>query len=195
MIVIAGLPRSGNHILRSMILRCIRMKRRDPTWQGEKCTVWHGAESPPVFEEGKTRFVIPVRNPCYRMLSMRAAALPPGRWPEDACRKGVFNAVVALKAPVKLVSYEAFVEAPEDVGQDLIAWLGYAWMPFPVGINAEAPLNGAIFDGNEKYRRCPEGTTKPNEPSGLPTSVGQPIEGPIVLQQSALPSASRHSPT
>jgi len=193
MIVVAGLPRSGNHILRALILRCIRLKRRDPTWQGEKCTVWHGAEAAPVFDPGNTRFVIPVRNPCYRLLSMRATKLPPGRWPEDACRKGVFNAVVQLNAPVKLVSYEAFVQSPEDVGQDLISWLGYAWMPFPVGVNADAPLNGAIFDGNEKYR-CPPSKT-PSVRSESPTSAAQPIEGPIVLPPPSAPSPSPLSST
>ena len=152
MIVISGLPRSGNHVIRAMVLRCIRMKRRDPNWQGEKCTVWHGAESAPVFEPNRTRFVIPVRDPHYRMLSMRATTLPPGRWPEDACRKGVFNAIVALGAPVKLLSYEAFVANPDGVGQDLIAWLGYAWMPFPPEVKEHDPLNGAIFDGNAKYQ-------------------------------------------
>lgn len=84
---------------------------------------------------------------------MRAADLPPGRWPEDACRKGVFRAIAQLGAPVKLVSYEAFVADPEGVGRDLIQWLGYSWMPFPTETpNANQDLHGPVYDGNAKYR-------------------------------------------
>jgi len=135
-----------------MVLRCIRQRRRDPNWQGEKCTVWHGSEPAPVFETGNTRFIIPVRNPRVRVLSMKKINLEPGAWPEAACRKGVFNAVVALDAPVKLVSYEAFVQDPEGVGKELIAWLGHPWMPFPTtNPGASKDLHGPIYDGNAKY--------------------------------------------
>jgi len=152
MIVISGLPRSGNHILRALVLRCIRMKRRDPSWQGEKCTVWHGSEKAPTFDAGSTRFIIPVRDPHCRVASYKATGMPSGRFPEEACRRGVFRAVVALDAPVKLVSYEAFVADPDGVGQELVAWLGYTWMAFPTDGRPGDPLNGPIFDGNAKYR-------------------------------------------
>lgn len=159
MILITGLPRSGNHVLRAMVLRCIRFKRRDPNWQGEKCTVWHGAEAAPVFEPGNTRFILPVRDPQFQRLSMRAVSLPSERFPEDACRRSVFRAVVALNAPIKLVSYEAFVADPDGVGQDIIAWLGYQWVPFPAETpNANPDIHGPVFDGNAKYRNL---TTAP----------------------------------
>ena len=78
--------------------------------------------------------------------------LNPAAWPEAACRKGVFNAVVALNAPVKIVSYEGFVQDPEGVGQELIAWLGHPWVPFPDTVpNANQDLEGPIYNGNAKY--------------------------------------------
>lgn len=135
-----------------MVLRCIRHRRADVTWQGEKCTVWHGAERAPTFDQGNTRFVIPVRNPRVRLLSMEAANLDPSRWPEAACRKDVMRAIVALDAPVKLVSYEGFAQDPEGVGKDLIQWLGHPWVPFPTEVPGESlDLNGPIYDGNAKY--------------------------------------------
>jgi hypothetical protein len=135
-----------------MVLRCIRQRRRNPNWEGEKCTVWHGSERAPIFEPGNTRFIIPIRNPRVRLLSMKKANLAPEAWPEAACRKGVFNAIVALDAPVKLVSYEGFVQDPEGVGKELIAWLGHPWTPFPTTVpGMGTDYLGPIIDGNKKY--------------------------------------------
>jgi hypothetical protein len=155
MIVMAGLPRSGNHVIREHILRCIRRWRGlDESKPHEKVAIWHGTQQPPRFDEKRTRFVIPVRDRRWQQASLHGKPeLKPAQFPTDGCIKGVMRAVLALNASVYYLSYEAFVADPNGVTQDLMRWLGYPWVPFPEGpASPLLPHSGPPFDGNEKYR-------------------------------------------
>jgi len=154
LILLSGLPRSGNNVLRHHIIRCREVGTAEQ--QMEKVLVWHGTEV--LRDDGSDlRFVIPVRNPVIRVLAMRRNRMPEARWPEDVCRRAVFCKIAERAAPVKLVSYEAFVQDPDAVAGDLIEWLELPWRPFPAStsMSPNPPFDGPVFDGNSKYQTKP----------------------------------------
>jgi hypothetical protein len=129
------------------------MQSPDPARREEKAVIWHGAEREPAWDGSDLRFVIPVRDPAIRQLSLRRNRMRDGEWPEDECRRNVFRKVTETDSPVKLVSYEALVQDPDAVAGDFIEWLGLPWRSFPTEtMLSPTPADGPVYDGNAKYR-------------------------------------------
>lgn len=172
MIVIAGLPSSGNHIVFIHVRRGVAERDGDdkkdqgfvPIWHGDSASpqdrefvqIWHGDnESPNITRHDGERlmFVIPVRNEAVRKLSVskRVSHPNPVRMPlaiEDM-RRNVVRLIVANDAPWYAVSYEGLVADPERAGRDLFEWLGLPWVPWPG--KGEGP-KGPVYDANTAHK-------------------------------------------
>lgn len=165
MVLVCGLPSSGNHLVRETILRCSRAQQ---PYTRKLVLVWHGGPHDwtpkPTKEELKhARIVIPVRDPRCRKLSVKARGLP-DNWPEDFCVGRVLAFAYEHRLRVKHVSYEAFCLDGDGVGSDLAEWLGLPWIPFPDSIRPEDPARGALYDGNAKYAGLAASDSPPPRP-------------------------------
>jgi len=161
MILIAGLPSSGNHIVYIHVLRGVAAKYGANAVDGvnrEGVQIWHGDnESPNVKRpEWDTRLmvVIPVRSESVRKLSVEKRTQGRRKLPTDRDKMRYNVVMLAAKhgARVHCVSYEGLVADPEGVGRDLFEWLELPWVPWPTEYPAGRKAHeGPVFDANAAY--------------------------------------------
>ena len=151
MIIISGLPSSGNRLVQALIKRGAG---------GEKVILWHGDNVSPWRKAPPERavIVIPVRSEWHRRESLRKRyARGDGRIPEDVQRMRLnVAAFISRWNPLVLqVPYEGLVQDPDVVGRQLFEDLGFEWTPWPSS-SAKAgadPWDGPVFDANAAHRR------------------------------------------
>jgi hypothetical protein len=163
MILICGLPSSGNHIVYIHVRRGVEAKYGPQCPEGvtrESVQIWHGDNVSPNIKrpEWDTRlmFVCPVRSESMRLRSVEKRTAPPRRKQLPMDREKMRHNVIMLAAQhgarVYNVSYEGLVEDPEGVGRDLFEWLELPWVPWPTERpEGRAPHEGPVFDANEAY--------------------------------------------
>lgn len=158
MILICGLPSSGNHLVYMHVRRGVEVKYGPSSVEGvdrETVQIWHGDNERPNLkrpENDRIVFVIPVRNEAIRKLSMtkRMAEQGRGAFPIDneAMRRNVVRLIVKEDARWCNVSYEGLVADPRRLGRDLFDWLGLPWVRWPeFGTKHQGP----VFDANKAY--------------------------------------------
>lgn len=158
MILIAGLPSSGNHIVYTHVRRGVVERDGAHSVEGvdrETVQIWHGDNESPNLkrpEGDRVVLVIPVRNEAVRKLSMtrRMEKQKRGAFPRDdeAMRRNVARLIVREDARWYGVSYEALVADPIRLGRDLFDWLGLPWVRWPVeGLSHQGP----VFDANAAH--------------------------------------------
>lgn len=158
MILIAGLPSSGNHLVYTHVRRGVVARDGEDSTEGvdrETVQIWHGDNESPNLkrpEGDRVVLVIPVRNEAVRKLSMarRMEKHKRGAFPLDneTMRRNVAQLIVREDARWYSVSYEALVADPGRLGRDLFDWLGLPWVRWPdEGLSHQGP----VFDANRAY--------------------------------------------
>ena len=153
MIIVAGLPSSGNRLVMEVIRRGV-----ESASTGEVVQIWHGERAAPTLvdlrEGERIMVVIPVRSERCRKLSIEEKLKQHGgsfpTSPEDM-RKGVLRFVLDRDCPLYVLSYEGLVEDPVGVLTDLYEWLGLPPQPPPEGTEGELKERHAIFNANERH--------------------------------------------
>lgn len=165
MILVCGLPSSGNRLLTAHIARGCKANLGDAASlvvEPEVVQLWHGDR--PTCDltrpEGeRIVMVIPVRCEVMRQRSVARREKLGGHFPfdPDQSRTHVLAFAVRYQVPVRMVSYEGLVANPDAVGQELFRWLALPWVPWPdaESDNVQRPELGKIYDANEKYRSAP----------------------------------------
>ena len=158
MIVIAGLPSSGNHLVFTHVRRGVEAKYSSDTVVGvtrEAVQIWHGDNVSPNItrpEGERLVFVIPVRNEAVRKLSVHKRVSHSARvmMPLDdpTMRSNVVRLIATSDAPWYGVSYEGLVADPQRAGRDLFEWLELPWVDWP---NGGTRHSGPPFDANAAY--------------------------------------------
>jgi len=147
MIVIAGLPSSGNRLVAAHVTRGAGT---------ESVQVWHGTEGGPVMPKDLNErivVVIPVRSEHVRKRSVtRRERVDGGNFPVDAraMRRWLVGWMARVGVESYWLSYEGLVADPDGAGRDLFDWLGFEWIPWPTEA-AEHPFQGEVFDANAKH--------------------------------------------
>lgn len=149
MILVSGLPNSGNTLTRAMIQRCAKAAQ-----EKIECWIWHAGPLdgwPPQYKgQVPSHIVVPVRSEPIRLRSMRAWRRRPEDWPPEKCRESLFEfARTHGGVPLKLFPYEGLCSYPALVGGDIADWLRLPWVPFPQRVNGTA--EGGLFDANAKH--------------------------------------------
>jgi len=158
MILIAGLPSSGNHLVFTHVRRGVEARDGHLSVEGvdrETVQIWHGDNASPNLkrpEGDRVVFVIPVRNEAVRALSIAKRMERQHRrtFPidNDAMRRNVTRLIVDNDAPWYAVSYEGLVADPNRSARNLFDWLGLPWVRWPeVGSTHQGP----VFDANEAH--------------------------------------------
>jgi len=149
-VVVCGLPGSGNRVIYHMIYRCLTATALELG----RIDVYHGmGKTPHVHAEvDEVICVLPIRSPRYRSYSCVTNKIDAYSYPPDKCMRGVLEFVNLHGASLIPISYEAFVEDPERIGQHLIGRLDLKWVPFPEKADKRKPYLGRVFDGNAKWR-------------------------------------------
>ena len=148
MILVAGLPASGNRLIVRQIEYGLTLAR-----QREIVRVWHGMKSRLRLDDSPVRIVIPVRSERKRIQSIDSRPHGPGGVvggrrvdtlygsAADEMRATVFRTVAEEALPVYLFSYEAMVRYPDSEGRTLFEWLRIPWPGW----------RETVMDANEKY--------------------------------------------
>ena len=154
MILIAGLPSSGNHVVRDHIKRGV-----ESLGTSESVQIWHGDnESPNITRPAGERlvFVVPVRSEATRLVSVQKRS-DHGRlrvFPFDAdlMRRNVWMLAVKHGARLYNLSYEGLVQDPDGVGRNVFEWLALPWVPWPTErAPGRPPCEGPVFDANKAH--------------------------------------------
>ena len=145
MILVCGLPGSGNQFVCQQIVRGIQRYRDGhgggKNWTAEYCTIWHGPKpnAQALAAEEQVRLVMPVRNEHCRLESVGRRAICMDDFPPEECRMAVCKLVVETGAQLLIVSYEALVADPKQEGKRVTDFLGLPAIDWPV------------HDANHKY--------------------------------------------
>jgi hypothetical protein len=123
-VYVCALPSSGNRLLQRLI-----------TAAGGVCQIHHGYslhDAPRQPLETDVRCVLIARSHPARLASVAHHGDHKYGEPGDTERiQNLLRGIVALGAPVRVVSYEGLVADPERVKDDLLAWLGLPLIPWP----------------------------------------------------------------
>ena len=164
MILVSGLPSSGNHLLLTHIERGVLAKG-----EPEAVQIWHGDNKRPNLNREKGErlvMVVPVRDESMRAASVEKRIKHGGHFPTDVytCRRHTMSLVVAEGIPVYFVSYEGLLQNPDGLGQHLFEWLELPWVPWPEKADPTAaqPHQGGLYDANKPHRS--QGQTVTGEP-------------------------------
>lgn len=154
MILVAGLPSSGNRLVKEHIVRGVRTVDTKEVVQ-----IWHGDNRMPNLtrpDGERLRMVVPVRDEAARGASVQKRIREHGgHFPTEVqtMRKRVLGLVVSHDIPVYFVSYEGLIANPEGLGKDLFAWLGLPWVPWPTeeAPDPKQPYQGRLYNANAAH--------------------------------------------
>jgi len=158
MILIAGLPSSGNHLVYTHVRRGVAARDGEHSVEGvdrETVQIWHGDNESPNLkrpEGDRVVLVIPVRNEAVRKLSLQLRMETQKRGPfpldNDTMRRNVARLIVREDACWYGVSYEGLIVDSERLGRDLFDWLGLPWVEWPDDGRSH---QGPVFDANKAH--------------------------------------------
>jgi hypothetical protein len=163
-ILVCGLPSSGNRLVETHIRRGIDAKGVEETVQ-----IWHGDNERPmlIYPEGERLVMVaPVRDEAMRQASIeKRERYHGGHFPTDPerCRRNMLSLKVEMDLPIYFLSYEGLIANPGGLGRNLFGWLELPWVPWPTEESHDPaqPYLGALYDANDAYR----GHDVPGKPS------------------------------
>lgn len=133
MIVVAGLPGSGNRLVRSLLQAA-----------GAEVVIFHGRSGDLPQGALPAAVVLTARNPWIRAQSMHTRGDAPS-WDfsrDEHYLRNILAFVVVHGLPVRIIPYEAIIQDPGGVRCDLLGWLS---------LPTNTPWPSTITDGNAKH--------------------------------------------
>lgn len=139
-VVVAGMPASGNRIIRALVEQNTRVAF---------CHIHHCGEFAKYVLPWRTkgmqvRIIMPVREPAvHELASARYLAAQGAPYAECKARhyEKTMEAAADFHIPVLPVRYRAIVEDPRLMGARIMGWLGLEFVGWPE----------PVYDGDKKY--------------------------------------------
>jgi len=164
MILICGLPSSGNRLVQTHVNRGTIAKAGGEEGS-EVVEIWHGMNEYPravrLIQNGQERdrimLVVPVRDETMRQASVAKREATEGKGnPLDVqlCRRNTLKLMVEMDLPIHLLPYEGLVANPDKLGRHLFEWLGLPWVPWPTHASDDPaqPYLGTLYNANDAHR-------------------------------------------
>jgi hypothetical protein len=153
-ILVSGLPSSGNRLIAEHIKRGVAAARSE-----EFVQIWHGDnEAPNVTrpEGERLAVVMPVRGESFRLRSVdERLRRGEGVLPSDVAqmRANLVRFLSWNDCPVYVLSLEGLAQSPEAEGRLLFTYLRLPWVPWPAAFSSDPrrPELGRVYDPNRRY--------------------------------------------